>query len=115
MNTKHIRFPRKLRCLTLLLLICFLNTMAQKGEPETEFKYLKNSNNSRTLTYSVKIKQDQGESKHAVGISIIFACGENKIAAVNTDFKGIAKCIIASNKELPSEADGKLKFKRRFP
>jgi hypothetical protein len=111
MIQKNIRFPKTVLCSVLLMAIGFINVMAQKGQPETEFKYLKNSDNSRTLTYSVKIKQDEGASKPAVGIPIVFKSDDNdELATVKTDFSGIAKYIVPASRELQFDADGKLKF-----
>jgi hypothetical protein len=97
-------------CLSLLGLV-IISVDAQKTEAETEFKYLKNTDNSRTLTYSVKYKKENGDLVPAEGINIIFTSGANEDKAyVKTSSKGIAKYIIPSSKVLKYQDDGKLKF-----
>lgn len=111
MIQKYNRFSRTILCYVLLISAGLLNATAQKGEAETELKYLKNSDNSRTLTYSVKIKQEEGNPKPAIGIPIIFKVGDNvTLASVSTNYSGIAKYIVPVSQELPYDGEGKLKF-----
>lgn len=106
-----IRFSRAIFCFVILVGAGLINVSAQKAEAETEFKYMKNSDNTRTLTYSVKFKKDEADAKPAAGISVIFKSGDNdKLASVKTDAGGIAKYIVPASKELKYEANGKLKF-----
>lgn len=110
MNMTRYMLTKKLGCLVILLVTGLLHVAAQKSEPETEFKYLKNSDNSRTLSYAVKISKEDGSSNPAVGIPVVFTCGETKLGTVNTDLKGVAKFIVPASFSLSSETDGKLKF-----
>lgn len=102
------------RSLFFLLLFAgttILRVDAQKTEAETEFKYLKNSDNSRTLTYSVKYKKDDGDLKPAEGIPVLFKSGDHDVlATVATDYKGIATYNIPADRNLAFENDNKLKF-----
>lgn len=94
-----------------LLVITMMNLAAQKTEAETEFKYLKNTDNSRTLTYTVKYKNEAGDLVPAEGINIIFTSGANESKAhVKTSSKGIAKYTIPPSTVLKYQDDGKLKF-----
>lgn len=110
MNITRYTLSKRLGSLTFLLVYGLLYVAAQKSEPETEFKYLKNSDNSRTLTYAVKISKEDGSSNPATGIPVVFTCGETKLGTVNTDLKGIAKYVVPANQSLACETDGKLKF-----
>ena len=94
----------------LSLIVCFFaisifttNTFAQKTEPETEFKYIKNSDQSRTLTYSVKyVKTDEKKSSYGADIPVTFTTGsgKEKLATIKTNGYGIAQCIIPANQKL---------------
>jgi hypothetical protein len=100
----------------VLVFIMMLGTssffaVAQKTEAETIFTYLKNSDNSRTLTYSIKYKKDSAESVPAIGIPISFVSGDELLSIVNTGQDGIAKYIVPATRELKFGNAGKLTFK----
>jgi hypothetical protein len=91
--------------------LTIISVNAQKAEAETEFKYLKNTDNSRTLTYIVKYKNEKGDLVPADGINIIFKAGANEDKAfVKTNHNGLAKYTIPSSTVLKYQDDGKLKF-----
>ncbi len=97
---------RKLSILACLIAISIFttNAVAQKIKPETEFKYIKNSDHSRTLTYSVKyVKADARKSTFAPDILITFSTGtaKEKLASVKTNGYGVAQCIIPISQKLP--------------
>lgn len=109
--------PYKYRKLGLVacmiaIFIFTTNAIAQKIEPETEFKYVKNSDQSRTLTYSVKyVKADAKKSSAAADVPITFSTGiaKEKLTTVKTNGYGIAQCIIPVNQKLPLK-NGKYSF-----
>lgn len=105
---------RKLGLVVCMIAISIFNTnaIAQKIEPETEFKYVKNSDQSRTLTYSVKyVKADAKKSSAAADVPITFSTGiaKEKLTTVKTNGYGIAQCIIPVNQKLPLK-NGKYSF-----
>jgi hypothetical protein len=83
---------------------------AQKAEAETEFKYTKNSDNSRTLTYTVKSKSGTASAVPVRDVNIIFMNGSDNLATVKTDAQGVATCVIPASKKLTWQDNGKLKF-----
>jgi len=107
---QHIKFLKSFGLVLLIILIGFLKVNAQKAEPETEFKYVKNSDNSRTLTYSVKIKKDNGDMVPAEGIAVAFKSGDQKLATVNTNGNGLAKYIVPAATQINTSGDDKLEF-----
>ena len=88
----------------------FIHINAQTAEAETELKYLKNTDNSRSLTYAVKYKAENGDLVPAGGVTINFQCGVNSLASVKTNQNGIAKYVVPASTRLMYQDDGKLKF-----
>jgi len=95
-----------------LVIFCFVaivftsNIFAEKAVPETEFKYIRNSDLSRTLKYSVKYtKPDAKKSSEAVGVPVSFSTGttKQKLATINTNSFGEAILTIPANQQLPSK------------
>jgi hypothetical protein len=97
-----------------LAVICLFatNIYGQKYEPETLLKYVKNTDQSRTLTYSVKYqKADKKFSSEAVGVPVTFTTGANKekLITLKTNGYGEAQYIIPANQKLPM-INGKYAF-----
>lgn len=97
---------RKLGMLACLVAISIFttNAIAQKIKPETEFKYVKNSDQSRTLIYTVKyIKTEGKQSSAAADIPITFSTGiaHEKLATIKTNGYGKAEYTIPVNRKLP--------------
>jgi len=105
------RIPRSISFLVMLLGLSYIQVNAQKAGPETELKYLKNTNNSRTLTYSIKYKKGESDLVPAEGIMVNFKSGEkDNLSSVKTNAYGIAKYSIPTSRELKYQDNGKLSF-----
>ena len=108
----QINRSSKLFFLSIMVLsLSYIQLKAQKAEPETELKYLKNTDNTRTLTYSVKYKKENDDLIPAEGVVVNFKSGEKgNLASVKTNAKGIAKYIVPVSAKLEYQDNGKLKF-----
>lgn len=99
------KYRRIGKLIILLVTLAFaVNLNAQKAEPETELKYVKNSDSSRTITYIVKYtKSDAKKSSEAVGVPVKFVIGDSKglSEVVKTNGYGIAKFVIDASKKMP--------------
>lgn len=105
------RMKKSFFLFTILLISACIQGMAQKAEPETELKYLKNSDNSRTLLYTVKYKKGDSDLVPAYGVTVSFRSAENEeLAKVTTNAKGVAKYIVPATAKLAVQSDGKLHF-----
>jgi hypothetical protein len=97
---------RNLSLIVCLIAISIFNThvFAQKIEPETECKCVKNPDLSRTLTYSVKyVKTDEKKSSFGADVPVTFTtgAGKEKLATIKTNGYGVAQCIVPANQKLP--------------
>ncbi len=111
MQLYKLQYISQIACIIAITLFTS-NAFAQKAEPETEFKYVKNTDNSRTLTYSVKyIKGDAKKSSEATNVPISFNTGiaKENTKIVNTNSFGIAQYIIPADQKLPLN-NGKYSF-----
>ena len=108
----QINRSSKLFFLSIMVLsLSYIQLKAQKAEPETELKYLKNTDNTRTLTYSIKYKKENGDLIPAEGVVVNFKSGEKgNLASAKTNAKGIAKYIVPVSAKLEYQDNGKLKF-----
>jgi hypothetical protein len=109
-------FQRSIFC---CLLFTFLSgsLFAQKIEAETELKYVKNSDQSKTLIYTVKFtKPGAKQSSEVVGIPVTFSVGSKKetLSAIKTNGYGVAQINIPSDQKLLSKG-GEYSFYASLP
>jgi hypothetical protein len=114
MKKNTISFLQYIRIIVCLFVFVFFlaQANAQKIEPETVFKYVKNTDQSRTLTYIVKyVKADAKKSSAIADIPITFSTGvaNEKLATIKTDGYGEAHFIIPASQKLPVK-NGKFSF-----
>ncbi len=84
---------------SILIILNTLNCFSQKSIARSIFTYNKYSDQSRTLTYSIRNNNsDSIRSRVVKGIPVTFSFGikKNKLGTLNTDDKGVVKFNIPS-------------------